>query len=648
MKRMICLILTLCLLAGCSLAGAESPHFEGKPWINSNVLGNLPDERPALEDGFDMYVNYNANREARDKGLTKTLSALEAVEGTARAQIVDLCRSTTAEYPEDEILRIVWNLITDTEKRNADGWAPLMARVDRVKAVETTDGLLALLQEEGFVPCNSFFTIFIDQATENRDIFIVQSVKWNPLMDDSDAEAQKAKLVRMQYSEEEAAALVGRLQEYGDYFPLESVGWPEGTLLTIEQLKEKCPLLYAQIAGMGIVKEGPVYEVSVPEEAEAVNRFFTAENLDLFKAIIALKLYDFSLDYLDEETWKAEGSWNKAQGSGENLHEYNLLLDTAQIAVDQAYLRHFCPEEKWEMVHALFAELKDAMRNRITQNTWMDEETRQKCLEKLEPIELAPLTAMGGMYDCEPLKTALQSCSTLLDAAAVCEVFHNQCELRYAGQSYARGCHYIKNANPVMSGNGEFSSAQNIIWIGAPALNMPMFNTKSKATMLGTIGQHLAHELSHAFDSNEALKDVNGQGPLFTEETLKTFTEKVNAMIAEMNKIELFDGEMLNGTAKVSELLADLTGISLSLEVAKNTENFDYAEFFESYAVFFHDCSADREAQVAHNRSAEPHPLAYIRINYVVAQFEEFYETFPSVKEGTPMYIAPDNRIVIW
>jgi len=261
---------------------------------------------------------------------------------------------------------------------------------------------------------------------------------------------------------------------------------------------------------------------------------------------------------------------------------------------------------------------------------------------------LAPLTAMGGMYDCEPLKTALQSCNTLLDAAAACKVFTQRCIMRYVGQPYTRGCHYIMNANPVMTSNGVFSPDQNIIWIGAGALNMPMFNTKSKATMLGTIGQHLAHELSHAFDSNEALHDANGQGPLFTEKTLKAFTEKVNAMIAEMNKIEAFDGEKLNGSYKVAELLADVTGASLSLEVAKKTENFDYAEFFESYATFFRTCSPDRELWAEHSRSTNPHPLSYIRINYTVAQFDEFYEAFPSVKEGTPMYIAPEDRILIW
>ncbi|MBR2532783.1 MAG: hypothetical protein IKE56_09040 [Lachnospiraceae bacterium] len=39
----------------------------------------------------------------------------------------------------------------------------------------------------------------------------------------------------------------------------------------------------------------------------------------------------------------------------------------------------------------------------------MDEETKQKCPEKLGLIEVAPFTATGGMFDCEPLKTALHT-----------------------------------------------------------------------------------------------------------------------------------------------------------------------------------------------------------------------------------------------
>ena len=98
----------------------------------------------------------------------------------------------------------------------------------------------------------------------------------------------------------------------------------------------------------------------------------------------------------------------------------------------------------------------------------------------------------------------------------------------------------------------------------------------------------------------------------------------------------------------ISELMSDVTGVSLSLDVAKKTEDFDYAGFFETYGSAFCTMYPDREGMLRDSLSMNPHPASYIRVNYTVAQFDEFYETFPSVKEGTPMYIAPEDRIVIW
>ena len=56
----------------------------------------------------------------------------------------------------------------------------------------------------------------------------------------------------------------------------------------------------------------------------------------------------------------------------------------------------------------------------------------------------------------------------------------------------------------------------------------------------------------------------------------------------------------------------------------------------------------NREKLLQECISGNPHPLPYIRVNYVVAQFDEFYETYPSVREGTPMYVVPEDRILIW
>lgn len=259
MKRTVCMLLALCLMAGCGLVGAESGAPEEKPWINSSVLDYLPAERPEPEDGFDMYVNYDTYMEAKEKGTDITLSLFEETELIARGQILDLCRGTESEFAEDEILRILYGLVTDTEKRNADGIAPLMAKVDRVKAVETTDGLLALLQEEGFLPCDPFYEISVQQSNDGSGQVVIMCSK-AALLDikppavsdingyyepEKDTETPKAMLMRMRYSEEEAAALAERMKEYDDYADYESVEWYEGKRLTIEQLKENSPLLYA-------------------------------------------------------------------------------------------------------------------------------------------------------------------------------------------------------------------------------------------------------------------------------------------------------------------------------------------------------------------------------------------------------------------
>ena len=660
MKKIISLLLILCLLAGIGLAGAEGKAPEGKPWINSNLLSNLPAERPALEDGFDMYANYALYREVLDSGAEASRSSLDRAEAAAQTQILDLCRNMTPECAEDGILKILYGLFSDMEKRNADGLAPLMARVDRVKAAESTDDLLALMQEEGFLLGEPFFSMTVQQSDadpDRADVTISKRLLLEYITDDSadvgdyvepvqDTETPVAMLKRMQYSEEEAAALVERMKEYDDYFEMETEGWPEDTYLTLEQIRENSLPLYAQAVGMSKVKEGAIYRVLQPSEILAVNKYFTQENLDLLKAIIALSLYRFSVSYLDGETWKTEGTWMETQEPDGRL--YDQLRGACVIAVDQAYLKHFCPEENRETVVALFDEYKDAMRARIEKNTWMDEATKQKSLEKLELIYVAPFTAPGGMFDCEPLLKSLQSCTTLLDAIDQCQRFFRQCVMRYAGEPYTRGNRYLPGAVELMTSNGQYEPNSNLIYIGAPALNMPMFNTASRATLLGTIGHHIGHELSHAFDTNGALRDATGLAPLYTEEVGKIFMEKAGAISARMNQIELLDGVMLNGELRISELLADITGVSLSLDLAKKTENFDYAEFFLTYASFFSMYTTSRDKLVENYQSMDPHPAPYVRVNFTVSLFDEFYEAFPSVTEGTPMYVAPEDRILVW
>ena len=107
------------------------------------------------------------------------------------------------------------------------------------------------------------------------------------------------------------------------------------------------------------------------------------------------------------------------------------------------------------------------------------------------------------------------------------------------------------------------------------------------------------------------------------------------------------DQILVNGERVVNEMLADITGLSLTLDLAKKTENFDYDAMFRAYARFYQCIYRDRKV-MTDVFADEVHPVPYSRVNYVVAQFDEFYKTYPSVKEGTPMYIAPEQRELIW
>ena len=49
----------------------------------------------------------------------------------------------------------------------------------------------------------------------------------------------------------------------------------------------------------------------------------------------------------------------------------------------------------------------------------------------------------------------------------------------------------------------------------------------------------------------------------------------------------------------------------------------------------------------AYSIEQDNHPLAYLRTNAVVVQFEEFHKTY-GTKEGDGMYLAPEYRLEIW
>ena len=44
---------------------------------------------------------------------------------------------------------------------------------------------------------------------------------------------------------------------------------------------------------------------------------------------------------------------------------------------------------------------------------------------------------------------------------------------------------------------------------------------------------------------------------------------------------------------------------------------------------------------------SDVHAASVVRVNAVVASFDQFYEIY-DIEEGSPMYVAPENRLRLW
>ena len=93
------------------------------------------------------------------------------------------------------------------------------------------------------------------------------------------------------------------------------------------------------------------------------------------------------------------------------------------------------------------------------------------------------------------------------------------------------------------------------------------------------------------------------------------------------------------------EVIADAEGVKVALMIGKDKEDFDYDLFFRSFASFWRFFKTKSGQMDQMNNDS--HPLAFLRINYTLVQFDEFIETY-GIKPGDGMYMDPSQRILIW
>ena len=132
----------------------------------------------------------------------------------------------------------------------------------------------------------------------------------------------------------------------------------------------------------------------------------------------------------------------------------------------------------------------------------------------------------------------------------------------------------------------------------------------------------------------------------WTDEDRANFEQKANRVADAMDYIYILNGYQQNSADILNEMVADLGGVVLSMDIASGIEDFNYNEYFTAATRVWFSITEDKESLLS-QYTQDNHPADYVRANFTLQQTDQFYETY-GIVEGDGMYIPPQDRVSVW
>jgi predicted metalloendopeptidase len=205
--------------------------------------------------------------------------------------------------------------------------------------------------------------------------------------------------------------------------------------------------------------------------------------------------------------------------------------------------------------------------------------------------------------------------------------------------------------------NAYYSSTMNEIVFPAAILQPPFFDARADdAVNYGAIGAVIGHEISHGFDDGGSQSDGDGNlRDWWTKEDKANFKTKADALTKQYDGYSPLPGYHVNGALTLGENIADNSGVAIAYKAYKLSLGGKPAPVIDGFTGdqrFFMGFGQIwrvkmREEQQILQIKTDPHSPGQYRTNGPVVNQPGFYDAF-GVKPGDKLYVAPEQRIIIW
>ena len=321
---------------------------------------------------------------------------------------------------------------------------------------------------------------------------------------------------------------------------------------------------------------------------------------------------------------------------------YEMSVNLFSDVMSVYYGRKYFGEEAKTDVTGMIDKIKNVYRGRLQQNDWLTEGTRNKAIEKLDKMKVF----VGYQEDVNPgtKELHLDPNKSFFELSEDIAQFGK----RYTIDHFDDPIDKNKWSGSAFDINAYYNPESNSINFPAGILQAPFYDkNQSTEKNYGGIGVVIGHEITHAFDSNGADYDENGDmHNWWTKADTKAFDKRIKAFEDQWNGLEIY-GTKVNGKLTVTENVADAGGLSSTLQVLKtDMTKPNLKDYFENYADIW-----KQKASLQYNKYTmvqDVHAPNELRVNQQLKNLPEFYEAYPQIKEGDAMYLAPSKRISLW
>jgi putative endopeptidase len=369
----------------------------------------------------------------------------------------------------------------------------------------------------------------------------------------------------------------------------------------------------------------------------------------------AFRVVDEAAPYLSTRFVAAEFDFHGRTLSGEteNLKPFyravNLINDWLGDAVGREYVeRRFSPDSR-SKVEALVGHLKQAMRNRIRNLSWMTPATKASALEKLDMLRVKI-----GYPD------KWRDYSTLtIDPSDLVGNFR-----RVAAFQWARAVAKLDRlVDPLewdttpQTVEAYYVAPRNEIVLPAAILQPPFFDPNADmAINYGAIGAVIGHEITHAFDDQGRKSDSHGLlVDWWQPQDAARFQAEAAKLRTQYDAYEAAPGLNVKGAQTIGENIADLGGVLLAFDAYRASLHgapapvLDGAtgeqRVFLGWAQIWR--AKYRPDALRKMVASDVHAPQRFRVDGALRNIDGWYEAF-GIKPGDRLYLRPEERVRIW